>query len=412
MTKGLASRFAMGLAAVTLVSAQTVLTDPKKIADAQALFDTLQDSQSGCQVSQVKPHFIFSLRMQAGYLGQPGPSRSQAKWIVLTKITPEGKNPSPEYLADVVTSQPAGDHAAPIEGSYWLGRSRYSVDFLMFDGAGEVCRRQWQIDARLNSPVASFKLIVAPGAVADNFSDIRIPAGSKRIGRLSILLHAASLLQNQTSLLNMDRALLLDATAALIQEAAPRSVRIVAFNLEQQKELFRNENFTAAALADVARALSAVQPVTVDYRSLQNHASTSDFIQGLITRELQASESPDAVVFLGPRSIYKDKPASAWELPHGLKTRFFYLLWERPPFGSGAFLRNAQGEIVPTYSGGPPMAIDVDSYPSSNYGPNSGPDSIQYAVDRLRGMTLKVDSASSFAYAAAKVVHLSGASRR
>jgi hypothetical protein len=407
MAKALASRLAIGLAALTLASAQTMLTDPKKIADAQELFKTLEDSQSGCQVALVKPHFMFSLRLQAGYIIQPAPADSPAKWIVLTKITPQNKGGKATYLAEVM-SLTAGDGVPPIEGSFWLGKGRYTVDFLMFDAFGDVCRRQWQIDGRLNFPATNFKPTLAPGAVADNFPEIKLPGTARRIGRLTILLHAASLLQNQTTLLERDRALLLDATAALMQETAARSVRIVAFNLEQQKELFRNENFTFAALPDLARSLGAVQPVTVDYSSLQNHANTADFMQTLVLRELEASAPADAVVFLGPRSIYRDKPRVTWEPPHQLRTRFFYLLLDRLRYSNGISVGNLQ---MPPFRGAPVMQ-DLAPIPwRENVGPNNGPDSIQYAVSKLGGITLTVDSVASFAEAAAKVAHVSSVKR-
>jgi hypothetical protein len=38
-----------------------------------------------------------------------------------------------------------------------------------------------------------------------------------------------------------------------------------------------------------------------------------------------------------------------------------------------------------------------------NFGPNNGPDSIQYTVEQLRGKTLKVDSVESFANAVAEM---------
>ena len=125
---------------------------------------------------------------------------------------------------------------------------------------------------------------------------------------------------------------------------------MIVFNLEQQKELLREEDFTLAALPMVARALDAVQPATVDYRTLQNPSRAGDFVQDLVKRELQASKPSDAVVSLGPRSIDKSKPSPALVLPPGAKQRFFYLLWEQPPVWAGAsFVRNPQGEFVPRF---------------------------------------------------------------
>jgi hypothetical protein len=410
----------VGFLAVTALSGQNVLNDPKKIADAQKLLDTLRGDEMRCEVSPKKPHFIFSLRLQAGYLVHVPLTESQVqgqRWIALTRLTSKEGNGKPVYLSDVVQFPRGGNsqHEATVEGSYWLGAGRYAVQFLMFDERGDVCRNQWHVDARLNSGVRNFTPILALGEVAGNsVSEVPAPA-VKPVGRLTILLHAASLLQKQSSLGDLDKAMILDAMVALMEEMPAVSVRLVMFNLEQQKELLRKDGFTIEALPEVARAFDAVQPATVDYSVLQNPTATVDFIQSLVKQEIHASEPPGAVVFLGPRSIYKDKPAPNIDLPPDARQRFFYLLWERPPVGSGlVFGPGQQGQVgqmghsIDPFTGLRGPGGSVSDWPTRiNFGPNNGPDSIQYTVEQLRGKTLKVDSVESFANAVAEIVRLS-----
>ena len=52
-----------------------------------------------------------------------------------------------------------------------------------------------------------------------------------------------------------------------------------------------------------------------------------------------------------------------------------------------------------------------DGFVWRNYGPNAGADSIEYAVDRLKGKSLHVDSAESFASAVSEIIRLSGTKR-
>ena len=407
---------AIGILAVAAISGQTVLNDTKKIADAQKLLDTLRGDEMRCDVSPRKPHFIFSLRLQAGYLVHVPLMESQAqgqRWIALTRVTSKEGNGKPVYLSDVVQFPRGGNsqHEATVEGSYWLGAGRYAVQFLMFDERGDVCRKQWQVDARLNSGVRNFKPILAQGTVAGNsLSEIPAPA-AKPAGRLTILLHAASLLQKQTSLGDLDKAMFLDAMIALMEEMPAASVRLVMFNLEQQREILRKDGFTTEALPEVARALDAVQPAPVDYSVLQNPTATVDFIQSLVNQEIHASQPSGAVVFLGPRSIYTDKPSPNVGLPPGAKQQFFYLLWERPPIGSGlSFGPGQQGQVgqmgrdLDPFTGLRGPVGSVYDWPARiNFGPNNGPDSIQYTVEQLRGKTLKVDSVESFANAVAEM---------
>jgi len=109
--------------------------------------DTLGGDQPGCEVLPLRPHFIFSLRLQAGYVVRLPLAQSQdegQKWIVLTRITPqEGNNNNPVYLSDVVQFPNGGvsGQESIVEGSYWLGEGRYAVKFLMFDSRGDVCRK-------------------------------------------------------------------------------------------------------------------------------------------------------------------------------------------------------------------------------------------------------------------------------
>jgi hypothetical protein len=274
--------------------------------------------------------------------------------------------------------------------------------------------------------VRNFKPVLAPGTVKGVLSNGGgRAAGAKPVGRLTILLHAASVLQLQTLLRPSDKAMLLDGMVALMDEMPARWVRLVVFNLEQQKEILRRDGFTFDALPEVAQALNAVQPATVDYRALQHPGSTADFIQNLIKQEVHAPEPSDTVVFLGPRSIYKVKPSSSFALPPDAKQQFFYLVCEptgilrtssRSASGWGAqgltmgFPPIVHGETTPQPNPTVPPILP-DDVQWTNYGPNHGPDSIEYAVDQLRGKTVQVDSVESFADAVNRIVRLSRANR-
>ncbi len=389
---------AISLLAAAVAPAQTVLHDTKKIADAQKLFDTLGAGQQVCEVSPLKPRLIFSLRLQAGYVARLPLTQSAGqgqKWIVLIRITPQDGNGAPVYLSNVAGQE------SKIEGSYWLDKGRYAVQLLMFNGHGDVCRKDWQIDARMSSPVGA-------------------KVAAKPIDHLTILLHGASVLQKQTLLGPLDKAMLLDGVVALMEELPARSVRLVVFNLEQRKELLRKNGFTLEALPEVARVLDAVQPAAVDYRAVQNRDGTVDFLENLLNQEMHVSEPSQAVVFLGPRSIYKSKPPAQFGLPPGTKQRFYYLICDPTRFllprsstlDGGDWGAKALAMGLPTPSPWGAMQPDVpDNHVWKNYGPNAGADSIQYALDQLKGKTVQVDSARSFAGAVAEIIRRAGTKR-
>jgi hypothetical protein len=219
------------------------------------------------------------------------------------------------------------------------------------------------------------------------------------------------------------KALLLDALLALMEQMPARSVRLVVFSLDQQKEILRNDHFTLDALPEVARSLD--EPGAVDYRALQNTAGAVDFIESLVNREMHASEPSGAVVFLGPHAIQNTRPSAAFGLAPGAKQQYFYLVWANPEArhgfaGAGAVAgmrsprfpavrMDAQADDPDIMLPNTPPGIHPADRP--NIRPNRGPDSIQYAVDQLRGTILKIDSPDSFANAVAEIQSTLGANR-
>lgn len=408
-----------GVLAAFAAYGQNVLNDARKIADARKLFDTLQDDHSGCDVFPLKPHMLFSLRIQAGYLASLPSPLFQApgqQWIALTRITSkEGNGAAPVYLSQVV--QPPVNEDPKIEGSYWLGKGRYDAELLLFDSRGDVCRKKWEIDARLPLDVTEFKPMLADGVVGGSPGTGGTGAAPTRsLDRLTILLHAASVLQRQTVLGPLAKAMLMDGLVALMEELPAGSVRLVVFNLEQQRELLRKDGFTLRALPEVMQVLDALQPAAVDYSTLQKPGG--NFIENLLNREMRASASSEAVVFLGPKSVYTDKPSAQFVLPPGSKQRFYYLECDPTHFllprsstldGGGWGPEGLAMGIPPASPMGRIRQSDIPpDIVWKDYGPNAGADSIEYAVGQLKGKTVQVDSARSFAAAVTEITRRSG----
>jgi len=92
----------IGLLAATAASAQAVLDDPQKIADARKLFDSARGSRAECEVIPGVTGFGFSLRLQSGHwrLRVSESKSAGRKWIVTTKVTPQD---SPDSFARAVT---------------------------------------------------------------------------------------------------------------------------------------------------------------------------------------------------------------------------------------------------------------------------------------------------------------------
>jgi hypothetical protein len=192
--------------------------------------------------------------------------------------------------------------------------------------------------------------------------------------RLTVLLNAAPLVPLRTRLRASDRVILLGLLSSLLERVPARSVRLVVFNLDQQKTLLRQDAFAPDALGRVAQALNSTELALVDYHVLQNPLGHVDFLAGLINLELRAEPPSDVVVILGPQTRYVDKlPPTALEEPAGAAPQFFNLQF-RPYFRNVATL----------------------------------PDSISLATAKAKGKTIVIRTPADFAKAIEQIERRGG----
>jgi hypothetical protein len=153
--------------------------------------------------------------------------------------------------------------------------------------------------------------------------------------RMTLLLHVAPLVPFRTRLRISDEMMLVGSLSALLERLPAQSVRLVAFNLDQHKELYRKDNFALSDLSRLVQSVNELELQTVDYRVLQNKSGHIDLLADLVNQELRSGQPSDAVVFLGPAARFEDKvPAELLEQPAAGPTRFFYFQY-KPIFRRG-----------------------------------------------------------------------------
>ena len=374
-----------------------MLQDPRKIADAEKLLETLQGDRLTCDVTPAKPTVHFSLRLEAGYIYEVPMKQYRGNghgWAVLTRVTPE--NGSPVYLADGFQLPPVPETEKKIEaqggGSFFVGEGRYLVKWLLFDDKGRTCRKEWKIDARLGSAVRKIDPLMPPGKVAG--LSWSAPSAIERsadppLSRLTILLDVASRSPLRVMHSAQDTGVLLDALWALTEELPARQVKLVAFHLAQQKVVFRSDNFTADAMPDLARAINELDPSQVDVSVLARPRGEVDIVESLANTEALAAQPPGAVIFLGPRVMYADRvPADRSDLP-AVIPRFFYVQWAGPPsrVDRSVLMRGQR-----FYSPSPEMPVSAGA-----------PDLIENIVARMKGKTLNAGSPEEFVKAVSEI---------
>jgi hypothetical protein len=394
-------------------SAQTILTPD---AFSKLAMPTPQGSLK-CEARALKPVLDFSLRFRGGYTVSVPLDQyhgSGHRWTVMLEIQPDGgklvrlldRFNVPD-LSDVKVDGEAG-------GGFLVGEGHYRVNFLLMDDQARACHADWDIDAKLGGASHGMHVAIEPGTVQEISSQGTAPAKARTapLGKLTVLMHAAPVSPRSPLVQASDAVTLLGALSSLLELAPARSVRLVVFNLDQRKEIYRQEQFTRDQLEAVREALFGLRLGTVDYKQLKNPNGHLELLARLVDEELRADNRSDAVVFLGPRAAVKDKVSLPSEITRGALPKFFYVEYQEQ---TRPMLRDDYPgwSAGPTSHGGHADREDIDGNaravggPPPALGPVDAPlayndvwrDSIEYLVSSLKGKTIVVHSPADFAKA-------------
>lgn len=341
---------------ITVAADAQVVLDSTHVPAAVQMFEKSEDRRPlQCDVDPIKPRVDFGFRFQTGYAVRFPLSQYEGKnhrWAILSRVTPEGGAPVFLLNAIQLPEIPKTKALAEIGGSYVVGEGRYSVDLLVYDEQDRSCRKSWRIEARKSRAEKNVTIRVAPGAVRSLGSRMteRRDNGTERLYRITVLVHAAPAFSRATRLRAWDRELLLGTLGPLVELLPAQSVRLVVFNLDQQKTLLVKDDFNPEQLGEVAQALNRLELGTVNVSTLQNQGGHINLLADLINREI-ASDDVDAVVLLGPPSRYFTKfpPSALDESPQGDRKVFF--VQYRPFFRRGAEFPDLLQNTVKTLKG-------------------------------------------------------------
>jgi hypothetical protein len=313
--------------------AQVVLTQ-SEIPIANQIIDTGAKKNSlKCDVHPWTPFLDFNFRYQTGLvlsvsLGQFTPGDEPITYL---RVIPEGASPVifrtsvelplvPEDMSGTIDLKNLRKIHFTTSGAFNVGEGRYSVELLLLNGQGRSCYKKWNVTTGKNSNKA-VPLAMRPRSVAALVPDSWDGKLDSQGVRLSVLLDAAPMHQSSAQLYAWDRALLLQALASLLREVPCQSVQIVAFNLTQQREIFRQEKFDAEGFAKLATALKHLELASLPYQTLLR-GSVSDFLLRLAQEQTSGKNPSDAVVFLGPLTVVDQNPLI--QVPEPASPHFFY----------------------------------------------------------------------------------------
>ena len=327
---------AMLLASATAAFPQSLMDQARAARFTQYFEASKDDKPLHCEVIPIQPRLNFSFRFQAGYIFRVPMKQfagSGHMWGVIARVTPSA-GATPAMLGEQyrLPRVPSTKLVAEMGGAFWVGEGAYNVEWVLFDESGRICRKKWKIDAKLSASERGIEPGMPPNTVAqvsfrrwsaqDRDADIPV------LGRLTVLLHAAPLFPRATRLRAQDRLTLLGSLASLLESVPARSVRLVIFNLDQQKEIYRRDSFVPEAFDEAARSLGSLQLQLIDYSVLKKPSGHINLLADLMNAELSASDPSDAVIFMGPATRYLDKIPRVIFEERASEPQFFYLQYK------------------------------------------------------------------------------------
>lgn len=293
-----------------------------------------------CSITTRQPLLDFGFRFEAAYLVECPFSDFDGRETDLAtyaRVTPKGGTPvvmgdvyriptaPPERLAKVDLRRL--HLTVAMSGSFATGEGEYRVEILAADAHNRSCMKRWTMRARRSRGQRNLPMAIEAGMVTHVWPD-PWPGPILHSGtslRLTVLLHAAPMNPRGAKLRAWDRAFLLQSLSTLLQKMPCESVQVIAFNLDQEKEVYRRAQFDGSAFEELARALREMELGTVSYQALQRVPAPNTLLATLANEQLAAPDPSDAVIFLGPTMRADRKtPQSLLHPNKPGQPRFFY----------------------------------------------------------------------------------------
>jgi hypothetical protein len=317
-----------------------------------------------CTVSPVKPVLGFDLKYHAGY-DVTIPLRDLAggdnQLTVVFRVTPDSKKDEPIYFSQrwnvpAIDSDAGG--SATLNGTFDVGEGKYHVDWLMRDRAERVCSFNWDAEANLPAKDKQMALDIAPGVVrpfeTEPFKQEPPVERQRNDGPLNVkvIVNFAPQDSMSASLQPIDTNALVSILRSISREPRITRFSIVAFNMQEQRVIYRQEDASQIDFPSMGEALHSLNLGTVDLKRLSQKHGDADFLTNFITQEINNNDkaAPDAVIIAGPKVMIENGvQQDALKQMGDLKFPVFYMNYNVNPTANP--WRDAIGTAVKALKG-------------------------------------------------------------
>jgi hypothetical protein len=316
-----------------------------------------------CTVTPVKPVLGFDLKFHAGYdvsIPLKDLAGSDNSLTVVFRVTPDQKPDDSVYFSQkwnvpMIDADAGGNAVLP--GAFDVGEGKYHVDWLMRDRAERVCSFNWDSDANLPSKDKQIALDIAASSVlaADTEPFKEEPAIQREAQsdplNVKVMVNFAPQDSLSATLQPLDTRALISILRNIAREPRIARFSIVAFNMQEQRVIYRQESASQIDFPALGEALRSLSLGTVDLKRLGQKHGDAEFLTNFITQEITSEkDQPDAVIIAGPKvTVDGGMPTESFKEVGDLKFPVFYMNYNLNPQANP--WRDAIGSAVKTLKG-------------------------------------------------------------
>jgi hypothetical protein len=130
----------------------------------------------------------------------------------------------------------------------------------------------------------------------------------------------------------LDTNALISILRGIAREPRIRKFSIVAFNMQEQRVVYRQDDSEQIDFPALGEALNSLKLGTVDLKRLSQKHGDTEFLTHLMAQEMTSKEKPDAVIIAGPKVMLDESlPAESLNELGPLDYPVFYMNYNLHP---------------------------------------------------------------------------------
>jgi hypothetical protein len=120
---------------------------------------------------------------------------------------------------------------------------------------------------------------------------------------VKVLVNFAPQNAHASTLQPIDTSALVSILRTISRDPRIGKFSLTAFNLQEQRVVFRQADADRIDFPALGEAVRSVNPGTVDLKRLSQKHGDTEFLAGLIKKEVGVPPHPDALIFAGPKAM-------------------------------------------------------------------------------------------------------------